>query len=205
MRWVIFCWSDSPLPPEGLREDDVIVCADSGFAYATRCGLTPSLVLGDFDSYGGDLPSGVECIRLPAEKDDTDAMYAARLGLERGVREFLIAGGIGGRLDHTLGAVQTLNFLITAGARASMSDGKQFIEILEGPVSRSYEKNQVKYFSLLSLTPETEGVCLEGFKYPLCDGTLTYDYPLAVSNEMTAPRGTVSLREGRVAVIRTCD
>ena len=205
MRWVVFCWSRSELPPEGIRPDDVIVCADSGLEYARRCGVTPSIVLGDFDSYHGILPSRTEILRLPAEKDDTDTMFAVRLGLERGVRDFLIAGGIGGRLDHTLGAVQTLNFLVSHGANAAMSDGKQYAEVVEGPAERTYEASGANYFSLLSLTPETEGITLQGFKYPLTDGCLSYDYPLGVSNELLASTATLSLKKGRLAVIRSRD
>lgn len=205
MRWVIFCWSKSTLPPKDLRPDDVIVCADSGLEYARRCGVVPSIVLGDFDSYSGELPANTEIIRLPKEKDDTDAMFAARLGLERGVREFLIAGGIGGRLDHTLGAVQTLNFLVSNHATASMCDGKQSIEVLNAPFSKEYSPDSASYFSLLALTPEVTGVTLEGFKYPLSNAVLTYDFPLAVSNEMVSSKATVSAKSGRVAVIRTSD
>ena len=84
MRWVVFCWSSSSVPPEGLREDDVIVCADSGMEYARRCGLVPSIVLGDFDSYRGSLPSHTEILRLPVEKDDTDTLLAIKLGIEKG-------------------------------------------------------------------------------------------------------------------------
>ena len=205
MRWVIFCWSKSTLPPGQLRPDDVIVCADSGLEYARRCGVTPSIVLGDFDSYSGELPTHAEIIRLPAEKDDTDAMFAARLGLDRGVREFLIAGGIGGRLDHTLGSVQTLNFLISHGAEASMSDGQQSIEVLKAPFSKEYTRGTASYLSLLALTPEVRGVTLEGFKYPLRNAVLTYDFPLAVSNEICSQRARISAEAGRVAVIRTSD
>ncbi len=205
MRWVIFCWSDSDRPPEGLRDDDVIVCADSGMNYARRCGIRPHIVLGDFDSYTGTLPADTEILRLPAEKDDTDTVFALRLGLQRGVKEFLIAGGIGGRLDHTLGAVQTLNFALSHGAQALMSDGKQTVQVLEGPVEVSYAASSAKYFSLLALTPKVSGITLKGFKYSLSDAELTYDFPLGVSNEITAPTAVLSLSSGRVAVIRTSD
>ncbi len=205
MRWVIFCWSSSMVPPSGLREDDVIVCADSGVEYALRCGVIPHIVLGDFDSYRGELPSQVEVIRLPAEKDDTDTMYAARLGLARGVRDFLIAGGIGGRLDHTLGAVQTLNFLVSHGAKAVMSDGGQSAEVLQGPICRCYERDDMKYFSLLALTPRVEGITLVGFKYPLEESDLTYEIPLGISNEILSPVGQVSFQKGTLVLVRTRD
>ena len=205
MRWVIFCWSKSNLPPRGLREDDVIVCADSGVEYARRCGVTPSIVLGDFDSYSGDLPSHTELIRLPKEKDDTDTMFAVRLGLERGVSEFLIAGGIGGRLDHTLGAVQTLNFIVSNGASACMSDGIQSIEILSAPVAKEYFAENCKYFSVLALTPEVSGLTLQGVKYPLNNASLTYDFPLGISNEILAAKATLSVALGRIAVVQSSD
>jgi thiamine pyrophosphokinase len=205
MRWVIFCWSPSDRPPESLRPDDVIVCADSGVEYARRCGVVPSIVLGDFDSYEGSLPPETEIHRLPAEKDDTDTMYAARLGLERGCREFLIAGGIGGRLDHTLGAVQTLSFIVSHGGRAVMSDGWQTVEVLQAPVERALCSDTHKYCSLLALSETVEGVTLEGFKYPLANATLSYDFPLAVSNEIISESAILSVRKGRFALIRTSD
>lgn len=204
MRWVIFCWSRSDRAPE-LAPDDVIVCADSGLEYATRCGISPQIVVGDFDSYQGELPCDAQIIRLPAEKDDTDAMFAVRMGLERGVRRFLIAGGIGGRLDHTLGAVQTLNYLVSHGAEATMSDGYQSVEVLQGPAEREYVRDCSEYLSLIALSPTVEGVTLEGMKYGLIDATLSFDYPLGVSNEIVAPVARISLREGRVAVLRSVD
>ncbi|MBQ1965122.1 MAG: thiamine diphosphokinase [Clostridia bacterium] len=205
MRWVIFCWSKSDLPPADLRPDDVIVCADSGMEYARRCGITPSIVLGDFDSYSGEIPSDAELIRLPKEKDDTDTMYAVRLGLERGVDEFLIAGGIGGRLDHTLGAVQTLNYLASQGISASMSDGQQWIEVLQAPVEKQYSASHARYFSILALSEQVTGLTLRGFRFPLEHAQITYDYPLGVSNEITEKTATLSAQTGRFAVIRTAD
>lgn len=205
MRWVIFCWSPSDRPPESLRPDDVIVCADSGLEYARRCGIVPSIVLGDFDSYDGALPPETEIHRLPAEKDDTDTMYAARLGLERGCRDFLIAGGIGGRLDHTMGAVQALSFIVSHGGRAVMSDGLQTVEVLQAPFERTLRADGHKYCSLLALSEAVEGVTLKGFKYPLSDATLSYDFPLAVSNEIVSASATLSARKGRLALIRTSD
>ena len=205
MRWVIFCWSQSSVPPADLRPDDVIVCADSGMEYARRCSVTPSIVLGDFDSYSGEIPSDAELIRLPKEKDDTDTMYAVRLGLERGVDEFLIAGGIGGRLDHTLGAVQTLNYLASQGISAAMSDGTQWIEVLQAPVQKQYFASASRYFSVLALSDQVTGLTLRGFRFPLENAQITYDYPLGVSNEITEPIATLSAQSGRFAVIRTAD
>ena len=78
---------------------DLVIAADGGYAHMG--GIKPDLVVGDFDSLGY-VPDGESVVRHPAEKDDTDTMLAARIGIERGYRTFLLLGGVGGRLDHTL-------------------------------------------------------------------------------------------------------
>lgn len=78
---------------------------------AARAGITPDLLLGDFDSM--DQPADFDHVRrVPVEKDDTDTMLAVKTGLEQGCGEFYIYGGTGGRrLDHTLANLQTLLYL----------------------------------------------------------------------------------------------
>lgn len=203
MRWVIFCWSRSDRAPE-LKKGDVVVCADSGLEYARRCGVKPHIVLGDFDSYAGAFPDDCEVIRLPVVKDDTDTMFAVRLGLKRGVKEFLIAGGFGGREDHTFGALQTLNFILSHGADGEMSDGNQWARILRGPGELTVH-DRGGYVSLFALTPRCEGITLTGFRYPMTDDVLTYDFPLGVSNEITAPSAHLSFSEGRLLIMGASD
>ena len=70
--------------------------------------------MGDFDSLGY-IPEDSRV--FPVEKDDTDAMLAARRGLELGFREFWFYGSLDGpRLDHTVANFQTLQFLADRGA-----------------------------------------------------------------------------------------
>lgn len=38
-----------------INPQDYIVCADSGYSYCTQLGIVPQLVVGDFDSYRGDV------------------------------------------------------------------------------------------------------------------------------------------------------
>ena len=80
---------------------DIVIAADGGFDYINALGLHANVVLGDFDSVTTRrLPP--DCIRYPSKKDDTDLVLAVKLGLEKGYSEFVIYGGLGGRLDHTL-------------------------------------------------------------------------------------------------------
>ena len=110
----------------GLRErpqtGDLVLAADAGYLACRQAGITPDLLLGDFDSM--DQPADFDHVcRVPVEKDDTDTMLAVKTGLEQGCGEFYIYGGTGGRrLDHTLANLQTLLYLRRHGARGYLYD-----------------------------------------------------------------------------------
>ena len=61
-----------------IREDDYIIGADAGFEKLNRLNIKPNLVVGDLDSYSGEIPSDIEIIKLPVCKDDTDTFYAIK-------------------------------------------------------------------------------------------------------------------------------
>ena len=129
-RAVIFCWSESDRKPFDITADDYIICADSGYKYAERLGIKPDLLLGDFDSYSAKGDESETVITLPTEKDDTDAMYAAKYAVKNGFEEIVLAGGIGGREDHTKGAVSVLKF-IRKKCKGFISDGYTTVNIVK--------------------------------------------------------------------------
>ena len=83
-----------------VRQDDFILCADGGYAHARRMGLRPDLLIGDFDSVKPPEHAGCEVYSYPPEKDDTDMLLALKCGLERGFRDYLILGGLGGQIGR---------------------------------------------------------------------------------------------------------
>ena len=50
-----------------IEKAKVVVACDKGYEYALAAGINPGVIVGDFDSYSGKLPSGVETIRLKAD------------------------------------------------------------------------------------------------------------------------------------------
>ena len=113
---VIFCAAEFDALARPLKEGDYLLAADGGLAHLQKLGLKPDGIIGDFDSLGY-FPEGAEV--FPVEKDDTDAMLAARKGLELGFRDFLFYGSLDGpRLDHTVANFQTLQYLADRGAAA---------------------------------------------------------------------------------------
>ena len=44
-------------PVEGVQAEDFVIACDKGYVYAEKAGVRPNLLVGDFDSYEGVLPS----------------------------------------------------------------------------------------------------------------------------------------------------
>lgn len=183
-RAVIFCWSESDRVPFELNSDDYIICADSGYKYAERLGVKPHVLLGDFDSYSAKGNEASDMIVLPTEKDDTDAMYAVKLAVDKGFDEILLAGGIGGREDHTRGAISVLKF-IRNHCKGCISDGYTAVNIVKsGETLVIPYDSSIRYVSVFPCG-ESAKVTLKDLKYEISDYTLRDDYPLGVSNEQT--------------------
>ena len=198
MRCVIFCAGGFGGLTEPLRPDDFIIAADGGTEYTDRLGLRPDLILGDFDSLGY-VPEGAE--RHPVEKDDTDAMLAAKRGLERGCREFLFYASLDGpRLDHTLANLQTLRFLADHGATGTLIGLRQQVTLLRGGTLTlpAREKGDI---SLFAFGGEAKGVSIKGLKYELEKGTLTPGFPLGVSNSFVGKSAEVSVEDGDILIV----
>ncbi len=190
-RAVIFCWSESDRFPCEILADDYIICADSGYKYAQRLGVKPDLLLGDFDSYAAVGDEAEKLISLPAEKDDTDAMYAAKLAVANGFEEIVLAGGIGGREDHTRGAVSVLKY-IRNNCKGFISDGYTAVNIIKnGEVLVIPYDERIRYVSVFPRGEKTFGVTLKDMKYELENYTLVDDFPIGVSNEQVMGKDSV--------------
>ena len=185
------------LPGQG----DFIIAADGGFTSLNSLGITPDLVVGDFDSLGS-VPDHPNVIRSPVEKDDTDMMLAVRYGLEHGIKTFIINGGLGGRLDQTLANTQVLAYIAENGARGTLyGQGVCVTAIKNGKIEFGPDLAQGATISVFSMGGKARGVTLTGLKYPLDNATLTSDFPLGVSNEFTGAPACVSVRSGILVII----
>ena len=179
------------------KPGDLVIAADGGYAHLG--GIKPDLVVGDFDSLGY-VPADEQVVRHPAEKDDTDTMLAAKIGIERGYRAFVLLGGVGGRLDHTLANIQTLAFLREHGARAALIGEDETITLLHNESLR-FRAELSGTVSVFSYGAVAYGVYERGLAYALTNATLTDSNPLGVSNAFTGAPAEVSVRAGRLLVL----
>ena len=183
-----------------LKEEDYLICCDSGLRHCEGLGRSADLIVGDFDSTENPhLP--VETIVLPCEKDDTDTVYAVKEALTRGFEEFLLIGVCGGRLDHTLGNVAILLYLDGLGKRGMIADDYSVMEVVGRQKATIGEK--YPYFSLLAIGGDATGGMIRNAKYPLEDAVITSGYQYGISNEVVkGEQAEVSLTGGRLLLIK---
>ena len=197
-KCLIFCAAEFDRLAAPIGAEDYILAADGGLRHLQRLQLQPDGIIGDFDSLGY-IPEGAQV--FPVEKDDTDAMLAARKGLELGYREFIFYGSLDGRrLDHTVANFQTLQFLSDRGATGYLV-GRDYLVTVIGEETLEFPPQATGILSLFCLGPDAEGVTLENLHYPLLNGTLTSGFPLGVSNHFTGKSARITVRKGSLLAL----
>ena len=150
-----------------------------------------------------DLPS--DSIRYPREKDDTDMMLAVKLGLDKGYTDFMIYGGLGGRLDHTIANIQVLAYLSENGASGTLYASDYAVRVVtNGTISFAKdlsENSAGNICSVFSLSDTSSSVTIHGLKYETDNVTLTNTFPLGISNEFTGKKAYIHVEKGTIAVL----
>ena len=197
-KCIIFCAAEFDRLAAPIGKEDYILAADGGLRHLEKVGLKPNGIIGDFDSLGY-VPEGAEV--FPVEKDDTDAMLAAKKGLELGFSEFYFYGSLDGpRLDHTIANFQTLQYLADRGAVAYLI-GNDYIVTVVKDGAISFPTGRTGTVSVFCMGADAEGVSIKGLYYELENGKLTAGFPLGVSNHFTEKEAVISVKQGSLLVM----
>jgi thiamine pyrophosphokinase len=189
-----------------IEPGDRLLAADGGMRYISHLQLQPERVIGDLDSIDPDeahqlAQRGVMMEKYPVDKDETDLELAINRALAEGFDELRIAGGLGGRLDQTLGNL----FLLSRGdliARdVRLEDGREEVflirkqAVIHGEIGDSV--------SLLPLGGVAKGITTRGLQYPLRGETLFPERTRGISNVLVEENAEVMLDEGCLICIHT--
>ena len=197
-KCIIFCAAGFEELAAPIDPQDYILAADGGLRHLEKLNIRPQGIIGDFDSLGF-VPAGAEV--FPVEKDDTDAMLAARKGLELGFREFWFYGSLDGpRLDHTIANFQTLQFLADRGARGYLIGNDQIVTVAKEETV-TFPEHCRGILSVFCMGRDAEGVTIRGAQYELDRGTLTAGFPLGVSNHFVGKEVTVTAERGSLLLL----
>ncbi|XOQ44059.1 MAG: thiamine diphosphokinase [Clostridium sp.] len=181
-------------------EECYIICADGGLDNANRFGIKPDLVIGDFDSYQGQMPVQTETIRLNVEKDETDTLAAVREGMKCGYQDFILLGVLGGeRIDHSYANFCVLQYLCNHGCKAVLIGETCKVFLLSGGcLTLSGVKG-----ATVSVFPFGCSACRVsyiGLKYPLTKALLHSDNPLGVSNRTESDEAEIYVHDGNALI-----
>lgn len=219
-RCIIFAagaFDKEDMAVHGVRvaEEDFVIACDAGLLNCDAAGVTPDLIVGDFDSGSRvgaafmDRIARIEeadsdrVLRLPVVKDDTDLMRAIKEGLARGYRSFLIFGALGGkRFSLSYAAIQSFLYIKHHDAYGMILTSEAKLWIMEDETT-TFLGNPAGSLSLFALTERVEGLTLHGLQYELEDATLTNDFPLGVSNAFVEGKtATIAVRKGTLLVVQ---
>ncbi|XVG95008.1 thiamine diphosphokinase [Eubacteriales bacterium KG127] len=184
---------------------DYIIAADKGVQHAIELKLTPDIIIGDFDSLTSDIWrkqfNTQEIITLPCEKDMTDTEAALDLAVTNQPSSVTILGGLGGRIDHTLGNISLMNkyhFSIT------IFDSKNKVTLLY-PGYHKIHKDNFKYLSLFPYYEDVYNLTIKAVKYPLNDTFFPKGNTLGISNEILNEYCELSFDKGTLLICQTND
>lgn len=218
-----------PLLPE---KGDYVIAVDGGLDYLLQTGISPNLLIGDFDSVTSvkyNKPSTnintstntdtlknvpYEIISYPPEKDYTDMNLGVREGIKRGYNTFVIYGGLGGRIDHSLANIQLLACLSGQGMRCCLIGNGQVITAItntsfsvtkdtahENRINTLFSPVKDRYISIFSHGNTSEGVTIKGLRYETDNVTLTNTFSLGTSNNYMCSDFLISVNKGTLIIV----
>lgn len=183
---------------------DYIICADGGMKHCRHLNLIPHLIVGDFDSANEIDLIYYEALQIPVErfsshKDETDTELALAYAVAKGATEITIWGGIGSRLDHTLGNVHLLFSGLKQGVKVTLKNHQNTVCMIKDEIILEGKVGQI--VSLIPFSEKVEQITTEGLAYGLQDAVLYAGSPIGVSNYMISHQAKVTIKKGFLLII----
>lgn len=185
------------LSDECLPDGYMLIAADNGYQHLN--GRRTQYVVGDFDSLGF-VPENETIIQHPVRKDDTDMMLAVKTGFANGKKNFVLLGGIGGRLDHTIANLNTLAYIKEQGGNAVLIGDNESVFLIQNE-SVCFDKITEGTISVFSYGDFAEHITIRGLSYEVYDICLSNTFPLGVSNEFVGKACEIKVGNGSLLIL----
>ena len=238
--YLLVAGSPQPVAPELLKTcaafTQMTVAIDSGASSLQAVALPIDLLIGDMDSTAPELlaalrAKGVTVLAVDAHKDQTDLELALAHSAKAGARSVVIAGALGGRVDHQLAvfgacaaaagaagagvaaaaeALATAEATTAGTAQAAAAEALAIVIISDDELIWIIGSGQsVKLGDYLasgqtfSVLALTAGVMLseQGTEWELTEAPLSVLDPRGVSNRVCKASAQVTILSGIAAVI----
>ena len=189
---------------------DYVIVADRGLLYADKLGITPDVILGDYDSVQEgllDKDKNIDIKTYPREKDYTDTHIAVINAVKAGAQKIYILGATGTRMDHTFTNICNMKAALDCGAECYIYDPHNKIYLAgeeQGSVTVSKNGQYGDYVSVVPLS-DMARISLSGFKYELDNYELYQGLSICQSNELRDDKAVIKVHEGLLIVFETKD
>ncbi len=191
----------------GPDKDDIIICADGGASNALMMGLVPDIVIGDMDSLGqsvkdrlGGKSGGTSFIGASKEKDESYTRLAVEYALGLGQKKIIIAGALGGRIDHSLANIFLLNSPSLKDIDIRIITGESEIFLQTKPCTVRGASGDL--ITLMSLSPYTYFTKTRGLKYRLENEKLYFSPIRGLSNVFMEDSIYLGIKKGDLLIIK---
>lgn len=180
-----------------LRDSDLIICADGGAENAISLKITPDYIIGDMDSIKKSTLKKLNKTHIITDKnqDKTDTQLAIELAQKFKPKEIIILGAIGTRIDHTLANIFRLN------SKIKIIDNKNEIDLVEKQITLQGKKNDT--VSIIALT-DVKGLTYSGLKWKVKNKNVKAGW-IGISNKIVKKKASITLKKGKILVIKAKD
>jgi len=194
------------LPYSTFSENDLVIAIDGGYQMCGKLGIKPAVLIGDFDSLNPDEKkqieaSGIKVISHPQNKNETDTELALQYCLQNGIKEVCIYNTLDGRFDHALALVQNLLEAHLANIKCRIVSSSQIVFLLDERTKTDFPIGTI--LSLLAIFPSATFISSHGLLYPLDEITLFNWQSRGISNSVTEPEQTITLKNGTALAVVT--
>lgn len=196
MQCVIVCNGLEPgrsLLSNALAEASLFIGADGGGNVALKLGFTPDVVIGDLDSFTDHESPDIQVIK-DTDQETNDLEKALAYAIDQEMKEVIILGATGKRLDHTLKNLSVLQQFHHHFESILIRDDYLDVQVLPARYERAFPLGT--QVSLFPLSGEVTHVRTDGLKYPLRDESLINGVRDGSSNEVVDSPVIISHDEG---------
>lgn len=170
-----------------------VIAVDGGLRHCEALGITPNLIIGDFDSVTSELLnkfSHIEQKCYPTDKDKTDLEIAIEDAAYQKGAKISVFGAFGARMDHTLA-----NAIIISRYPGNIffETDQEIIFAIDKTVSLTCKIGQT--ISLIPLNGPAQGITTHGLKWELKNGVLDKNF-VGISNVALKEKVTISVKKG---------
>lgn len=178
---------------ESVRTYQQIIAVDGGLNHCDKMGITPDLIIGDFDSTSPELlqkHANIPTYRYPCDKDETDLELALSLCCASATERVTVFGALQLRTDH---ALANLHLLRRYPGKVRIETEIEIIYACRGTVQLECSVGQT--LSLIPMGGPVTGVSSKGLKWELEEVSMDQNF-MSISNICVMTPAQLTIQEG---------